>query len=93
MNRDDGLKKVVGFGWSGRYRGRSHHRLGWLMPQFVSHKYGASLTTEQLKALGVLKSKNFAPSDMWRVKITIEAVKDRRGKYIVRRTNRKDEIV
>lgn len=81
-------KKVIGYGWCGCYSGTSDHRLGWLMPPFVSHKQSASLTTEQRKALGLLPNKDYATGDMWRVKVTIEPVKDKRGKYIVRRARR-----
>lgn len=81
-------KKVVGFGWCGCYEGTSAHCLGWLMPPFVSHKQNASLTSDQLKALGLLPNKQFARSDMWRVRITIEPVKDKRGKYVVRRAKK-----
>ena len=81
-------KKVVGYGWCGCYSGTSEHCLGWLMPKFVSHKQNSNLCTEQRKALGQLPNKDYATSDMWRVKITVEPVKNKRGKYIVRRARR-----
>lgn len=82
-------KKVVGYAWTGMYRGRGEHRLGWLMPHFLDHNDSQSLTTDQKKALGRINSNQFAKGDMWRVKITIEPVKDKRGRFIVRRVTRK----
>lgn len=78
-------KKVVGYGWTGTYRVRSEHKLGWLMPHFVAHNDSSSLTTDQRRVLGIIPNHSFARGDMWRVKITIEPVKDKRGRYIVKR--------
>lgn len=78
-------KKVVGYAWTGTYRGRREHRLGWIMPHYLSHGNSETLTGDQKKALGRIPSHQFSHGDMWRVKITIEAVKDKRGKFIVRR--------
>lgn len=55
------------------------------MPQFVAHKDRSRLTTDQLKVLGKILDRSFAKGDMWRVKITIEPVKDKRGRFVVRR--------
>ena len=78
-------KKVVGYGWTGTYRCRSDHRLGWVMPDFIAHGDGEALTTDQLKALGRITNREFALGDMWRVKVTLEPCKDKKGRYIVRR--------
>jgi len=85
VNDETPGRKVVGYGWTGTFRGRSKHRLGFLMPHFVSHNDSEPLSVDQKKALGRIANFQFAPADMWRVKITIEAVKDKRGRYIVKR--------
>ncbi len=79
-------KKVVGLAWCGVYAmPRSQYKLGWVMPGMVAHHQRENLTSDQRKALGLIPNRQFARSDMYRVRITIEPVKDRRGKYIVRR--------
>jgi hypothetical protein len=85
-------KKVVGYAWTGTYRSRSEHRLGWLMPYSLAHGHSGSLTSDQKKALGRIPSRQFAHADMWRVKITIEAVKDKRGKFIVKRYGKPKKV-
>jgi hypothetical protein len=78
-------KKVVGYGWCGTYHGSGEHRLGWQLSEYISHKQESPLNENQRKALGLISNRHFADSDMWRVKVTIEPVKNKGGKYIVKR--------
>lgn len=84
------LKPITGLGWSGLY---SDDTPGWCLSQFVD-KYPQSLNKAQHEALGhhVEKREGWCASDMYRVRITIEPVKNKRGKYIVKRTTRKRAV-
>ena len=77
---------TVGRAWVGRYLDR-HGTLGWLMPKFVSN-YPESIDPEQAKML-TGRSRTYYPGDLYRVLVTLEAVKDKRGRYIVRRNKRR----
>lgn len=81
---DPGLP-VVGDGWCGIYDTRSRYKLGWIMPHFVCHGRSAPLSENQRKVLGEIRNRQFAKGDMYRVRITIQPVKNARGKFIVRR--------
>lgn len=92
-------RKVSGRAWCGRYRGRGDFGpdvpstqatgdLGWVMPFYVSHGRGEPLTEEQQMVLGLIPNspnRRFAPGDMYRVRITVEPVLNKRGLLIVRR--------
>lgn len=75
------MKKVVGYGWCGVW---NEGGLGFLMPRFISHGQGEPLSTEQRESLSGT-SQDVATSDFYRVKVTLEAVKDKRGRPVVRR--------
>lgn len=78
------LKKVTGIVWCGAYQNGD---LGWLAPTFVD-KYPSGLSEEQRNCL-TLGQRNYYPGDMYRVKVTIEPVMDKNGRYIVRRNPNK----
>lgn len=80
------IPKTVGLAWCGRYSDRAG-TLGWLMPRFVSN-YPECLDSEQAKML-TGRSRTYYPGDLYRVRVTLEAVRDKRGRYIVRRNKRR----
>ena len=81
-------KGVTGVGWSGTYYGE--RQLGWLVSEFVD-TYPHNLNHAQRMALGLdANTRGVAASNMYRVRITITPLKDKRGRYIVKRTRRKD---
>lgn len=83
-------KKIIGLAWCGVYAmPRSEYKLGWIMPHMVAHHQSQYLSREQRMALGLIPNRQFARGDMYRVRITVEPVKDKRGNYIVRRAVRK----
>jgi hypothetical protein len=83
------LKKVIGYGWCGLYSGEDEPGLGWLVSPFIYDKHSANLSEEQRMALGLIENTQYANSDMYRVKVTIEVVRNKKtGKPIVRRAKR-----
>jgi len=81
------MKRTVGYGWCGQWAS-PEGQLGFLMSRHIaSGKRNAEpLSAEQRESLSG-KSKNFATSDFYKVKVTIEIVKNKRGKPIVRRAD------
>lgn len=80
------MKKVVGYGWCGEW---ADGGLGFLMSPHIAHgkRNAERLSTEQRGSLSG-KSRLFATSDFYRVRVTLEAMKDKRGKLIVRRASK-----
>lgn len=81
------MKRVVGYGWCGQWNDGS---LGFLMPRHIDNgkRNSQPLSMEQRASLSG-KSDDVAASDFYKVKVTIEVVKNKRGKPIVRRSERK----
>jgi hypothetical protein len=74
--------KITGIGWSGLYADGTP---GFLISEMISDGEKAqNFTDGQMEAL----EGKFFPSDMYRVKITIEVLKNKNGKYITKRTRR-----
>lgn len=78
---------VGGLAWCGIYQDRE---LGFVGPHFVSH-YPNSLDEEQRKVL-TKGNRTYYPSDMYRVRVSIEPVLNKNGRFIVKRNpNRKSQ--
>jgi len=75
---------MQGYGWSGLW---SDNSLGWQLSYYVQEKDFARLNETQESALR--GNGEYASSDMYRVKITIQPVLNKKGKYIVRRAKGK----
>lgn len=79
-------KKISGLGWSGLYYDGD---LGWCLSSFVEHGKSASLTEDQERVLRARDDYGqWAPGDMYRVKITVSLVTDKKGRPIVKRQRR-----
>lgn len=78
------MKRIIGYGWCGVW---CDGTLGFLMSRHTAHgkRNAKPLSAEQLESLSG-KSQNIAASDFYRVKVTVELVKNKRGKPIVRRS-------
>lgn len=77
------VRKTSGLAWCGVWK---DGELGFLAPKFVS-AYPSGLSTEQEEMMA-LKNGQYYPSDLYRVRITIEPVRNKKGRYIVRRNPR-----
>lgn len=75
------LRTVKGRVWVGLWQNGD---LGFCLPPFAAHKEGEPLSQVQQEVVRG-RSRTWASSDMYRVEITLRPVKDRRGRYIVRR--------
>ena len=85
----DKPRTVTGIGWSGLYNDGT---LGWLLSDFIAPGRGnaAVLTSDQRKALARhpdyrTVSVDGQRNDFYRVKITIQPMRDKRGRLIVKR--------
>ena len=80
------LKSVTGKGWSGLYNDGT---LGWCVSYFVD-PYPQSLNEHQREVLGILVKhpQGWCNGDMYRVQITVTPIKNKRGKYIIKRARR-----
>lgn len=86
MRKRAAVKTVTGLGWVGLYYDGS---LGWLLSDFVCAGSPARLTNDQRKALaGSPEYAGGQPSDFYCVEITMRPLKDKRGRYIVKRGKR-----
>lgn len=85
------MKKTVGYGWCGTWA--DDNSLGFLMsPHIGNGKRNAEpLSAEQRESLAATPNSRFASSDFYKVKVTIEIVKNKRGKPIVRRADSRGE--
>lgn len=77
--------RMVGIGWCGLYHDNS---LGWNLSQFIHSSRPSILIPDQMECLKEF-SNSWSPGDMYRVKVTIELVRDKRGKLIVKHTKGK----
>lgn len=76
------MKKVVGRGWCGLWNDGT---LGFLMPRHIANNQDQPLGEDQQSSLSE-SSRTVAHSDFYRVKVTVEVIKNKHGKPIVRRT-------
>ena len=74
-------RKVTYRAWCGRYTGTVRD-LGWLMPPYL--EAATPLSEDQRQSLA--GAGKCAAADFYRVKVTLEPVRNKRGKLIVRRT-------
>lgn len=83
------MKKVVGYGWCGEWSDGGG--LGFLMPPHIANgkRNSEPLSAQQRESLSG-KSRNYATSDFYRVKVTLEVMRDKRGRPIVRRSSTTD---
>ena len=73
-------KKVIYRAWCGQYWGRKNS-LGWLMPPYLDS--ATPLSAEQRASLA--GKAGYAKSDFYRVKVTLEPIRNKHGRFIVRR--------
>ena len=83
------MKRVVGYGWCGQWHDGS---LGFLMSTHIANgkRNAEPLSAEQRESLSGV-SRTYATSDFYKVRVTVEIVKNKRGKAIVRRVDRRDD--
>lgn len=72
-------KKVTGIAWCGAW---SDGQLGFNAPIFVEGKTPSSISEEQRR---MLEGNGWFPSHLFRVRVTIQLVLNKRGKPTVRR--------
>lgn len=84
MTKKIKLKSVSGIAWCGAYR---DGLLGWMAPTFV-HTSPSNLSQEQ-KAVLKIGQRNYWPGDLYRVRITITPIKNKKGGLIVKRNPNK----
>jgi hypothetical protein len=76
------VKPITGRAWCGAY---SSGQLGWILPQYLDKN--TSMSTLQEYVLSEA-GRDFYPSDLYRVKIIIEPLYNKKGNLIVRRNKR-----
>lgn len=76
------VKPVSGLAWCGTWHDGT---LGWQVSEYVSAGQ-SPLSRTQRKILD--GDPNYYPADFYRVRVTIEPVKDKNGRYIVKRNLR-----
>lgn len=79
------MKTVTGTGWCGVWEDGT---LGFCLSQFVEKGHTLNRYQQECLGLAVVKPEGWRASDMYRVKITVEPLKDKRGRAIVRKTAR-----
>ena len=71
--------------WVGTYFG---DQLGWVAPRMIDPNGGTPLDPEQRRMLSA-KQRSYYPGDLYRCRITITPLKNKKGQYIVKRNARK----
>ena len=83
------IAKTIGVAWCGLY---NDNQLGWVLPEFLDPTAPTALSSLQQAILARIgEGKEYCPQDMYRVLITIEALKDKRGRYIIKRAKKRNE--
>jgi len=69
--------------WVGVYNDKKRS-LGWMAPKFIEPGRGSGLDEEQRRLLSP-GQRHYFPGDLYRCRITIQPVRAKRGRLIVRR--------
>ena len=73
--------------WVGTYHG---DQLGWVAPRMIEPNGNTPLDSEQRLMLSA-NQRQYCPGDLYRCRITITPLKNKRGHYIVKRNKRKSK--